>query len=67
MRAEMTGQRATGAGLIAQQAVAINAKTLWLQLRIVNFEAARVAEEAGLNVVMDRCIKIDGKGCIGSA
>jgi uncharacterized protein len=44
---------------IAQQAVAIGAKTLWLQLRIVNFEAARIAEDAGLNVIMDRCMKIE--------
>jgi uncharacterized protein len=44
---------------IAQQAVQIGAKTLWLQLRIVNFDAARVAEEAGLKVVMDRCVKIE--------
>ena len=44
---------------IAQQAVQIGAKTLWLQLRVVNLEAARVAEEAGLRVVMDRCVKIE--------
>lgn len=44
---------------IAQQAVQIGAKTLWLQLRVVNFEAAKIAEEAGLNVVMDRCVKIE--------
>ena len=44
---------------VAKQAVAMGAKTLWLQLRIVNFEAARIAEEAGLNVIMDRCIKIE--------
>ena len=44
---------------IARQAVAIHAKTLWLQLRIANLEAARIAEEAGLNVIMDRCLKIE--------
>lgn len=44
---------------IAQQAVQIGAKTLWLQLRIVNLEAAQLAREAGLNVVMDRCVKIE--------
>lgn len=44
---------------VAQQAVQIGAKTLWLQLRVVNLEAARIAEEAGLRVVMDRCIKIE--------
>lgn len=44
---------------IAQQAIQIGAKTLWLQLRVVNLEAARIAHEAGLNVVMDRCMKIE--------
>jgi predicted CoA-binding protein len=44
---------------IAKQAVEIAARTLWLQLRVVNFEAARIAEEGGLRVVMDRCVKIE--------
>jgi uncharacterized protein len=44
---------------VAQQAVQIGAKTLWLQLRVVNQEAAQIAEDGGLKVVMDRCIKIE--------
>ena len=44
---------------IAKQAIQIAAKTLWLQLRVVNFEAAELAEKAGLMVVMDRCAKIE--------
>jgi predicted CoA-binding protein len=40
---------------VARQAVAVRAKALWLQLGIVNDEAARLAREAGLAVVMDRC------------
>ncbi|MBL8154655.1 MAG: CoA-binding protein [Anaerolineae bacterium] len=44
---------------IAQHAVQIGAKTLWLQLRVVNLEAAQIARDAGLNVVMDRCVKIE--------
>ena len=41
---------------IARQAVAIGAKVLWLQLGIADDEARRIAEDAGLTVVMDRCI-----------
>jgi uncharacterized protein len=41
---------------IARQAVAIGAKVLWLQLGIESEEARRLAEAAGLTVVMDRCM-----------
>ena len=44
---------------IAQQAVAIGAKTLWLQLGVENVEAQQIAEAAGLAVVMNRCVKIE--------
>ena len=42
---------------IARQAVAVGARTLWLQEGIVNHEAARIASEAGLEVIMGVCIK----------
>ena len=44
---------------IARQAVKIGAKVLWLQLGVISEEGARIAREAGLEVVMDRCCKIE--------
>jgi predicted CoA-binding protein len=44
---------------IAAQAIAIGAKVLWMQLGIVNHEVARDTRQAGLEVVMDRCVKIE--------
>jgi predicted CoA-binding protein len=44
---------------IARSAVAIGAKSLWLQLGVVNWEAAQIAHEAGMAVVMDRCTAIE--------
>lgn len=44
---------------VAEEAVKIKAKVFWLQLDIVNEEAARIASEAGLEVIMDRCIKVE--------
>jgi len=44
---------------IAAEAVTVGAKTLWLQLGLVSDEAASIASEAGLEVVMDRCTKIE--------
>ncbi len=44
---------------VAKSAVAIGAKVLWLQLEIVNEEAAAIATGGGLDVVMDRCILVE--------
>jgi uncharacterized protein len=44
---------------IAREAVAIGAKVLWGQLGVRNDDAARIAEDGGLKVVMDRCPKIE--------
>lgn len=44
---------------IAEEAVAVGAKALWLQLGVVSDEAAQIAHGAGLDVVMDRCTKIE--------
>jgi predicted CoA-binding protein len=50
---------------IAQEALARKAATLWMQLGIRSPEAARVASEAGLDVVMDRCVKIEHARLMG--
>ena len=50
---------------IAEDAIAIGAKVLWMQLGIMNEEAARHASEAGLDVVMNRCVKIEHARILG--
>ena len=44
---------------VTKEAIAIGASVLWTQLDIVHKEAAELAEQAGLKVVMDRCPKIE--------
>lgn len=52
-------RRAEEIPALAEQAVAAGAKVLWMQLGIANEEAARIARAGGLEVVMDRCMKIE--------
>jgi uncharacterized protein len=52
-------RRAEACPAHAREAVAVGARCLWLQLGIVSAEAARIAADGGLAVVMDRCTKIE--------
>jgi predicted CoA-binding protein len=44
---------------VAREAVAVGAKALWLQFGVISGEGARIAEDGGLKVVMDRCMKVE--------
>ncbi|MCV6600687.1 MAG: CoA-binding protein, partial [Cohaesibacter sp.] len=47
------------AGTVTEDAISIGAKVIWMQLDVINHDAAKRAENAGLKVVMDRCPKIE--------
>jgi uncharacterized protein len=50
---------------IAKEAVAIGAKNLWCQFGVINEEGTRIAEQGGLSVVVDRCIKVEHARYVG--
>jgi len=50
---------------IARAAVAVGADALWLQFGVVSSEGARIAQEGGLEVVMDRCLKVEHAKLLG--
>ena len=50
---------------IAREAVAIGAATLWCQFGVINEEGGRIAEDGGLAVIMDRCLKVEHARYVG--
>ena len=50
---------------IARDAVAIGAGTLWCQFGVINEEGARIAEDGGVTVIMDRCLKVEHARYVG--
>jgi predicted CoA-binding protein len=50
---------------IAREAVAIGASTLWCQFGVISADGARIAEDGGVTVVMDRCLKVEHARYVG--
>jgi uncharacterized protein len=50
---------------IARDAAAIGAGALWCQFGVINTEGARIAEDAGITVIMDRCLKVEHARYVG--
>ncbi len=50
---------------IAREAVAVKAGALWCQFGVINAEGARIAEDGGLDVIVDRCLKIEHARYVG--
>jgi predicted CoA-binding protein len=48
---------------IVKEAIEIKAKVVWMQLGVINYEAEKLAQEAGLKVIMNKCIAIEYRRC----
>ena len=52
-------RKASEAAAVARVAIAVGAKAIWFQYGVVNEEAVELADKAGLDVVVDRCLKVE--------
>ncbi len=52
-------RKASDAPAVTRDAIAAGAKAIWFQYGVINDEAIRLADEAGLDVVVDRCLKVE--------
>lgn len=50
---------------VVKEAIEINAKTIWMQLGVINYEAEKMALNAGLKVIMNHCIAVEYRRCFG--
>lgn len=58
-------RKSDAVGPIVAEATATGAKVVWMQLGVINEPAASAAEAAGLQVVMDRCMKVEHQRLVG--
>ena len=52
-------RKASDAASVAREAIAVGAKSIWFQYGVINEEAIRLSDDAGLDVIVDRCIKVE--------